>query len=108
MERLLEELKYCLDGDGCKGCKNFGEKCMITCESLLRLAYDRIKEYEALDEQGKLLMLPCAAGDTVYVLAECESISEQLDGTLWDENRVFTAIIVIQKYFHRQQKLQMM
>lgn len=48
--------------------------------------YERLREYENLEEQGKLLKLPCAVGDTVYVLAECESISEQLDGTLWDEN----------------------
>ncbi len=47
---------------------------------------ERLAEYEDLEEQGKLLKLPCAVGDTVYVLAECESIPEQLDGTLWDEN----------------------
>lgn len=34
----------------------------------------------------KLLTLPCAVGDTVYVLAECENIPLQLDGTLYGEN----------------------
>lgn len=46
----------------------------------------KLSEYEGLEKQGKLLKLPCAVGDTVYVLTECESIPEQLDGTLWDEN----------------------
>lgn len=29
---------------------------------------ERLKEYEDLEEQGKLLKLPCAVGDTVYTL----------------------------------------
>lgn len=42
----------------------------ITCEKseikkILKLA-EKIKEYEDLEEQGKLLKLPCAVGDTVY------------------------------------------
>lgn len=47
---------------------------------------DRWEEFKDLEEQGKLLRLPVAVEDTVYVLAECENIPEQLDGTLWDEN----------------------
>lgn len=49
-------------------------------------AIRKLAEYEDLEEQGKLLKLPCAVGDTVYVLAECESIPTQLDGTLYGEN----------------------
>ena len=29
---------------------------------------ERLAEYEDLEEQGKLLKLPCAVGDTVYTL----------------------------------------
>lgn len=29
---------------------------------------ERLKEYEDLEEQGKLLKLPCAVGDTVYAI----------------------------------------
>ena len=32
---------------------------------ILKLA-EKLKEYEDLEEQGKLLKLPCAVGDTVY------------------------------------------
>ena len=30
--------------------------------------YGRLKSYEDLEEQGKLLKLPCSVGDTVYTL----------------------------------------
>ena len=30
-------------------------------------ALEKLKEYEDLEEQGKLLKLPCAVGDTVYI-----------------------------------------
>ena len=30
--------------------------------------YDRLAYYEDLDEQGRLVVLPCKVGDTVYVL----------------------------------------
>lgn len=33
-----------------------------------RLAIAKLAEYEDLEEQGKLLKLPCAVGDTVYVI----------------------------------------
>lgn len=41
--------------------------------------YERLKKYEDLEEQGKLLKLPCAVGDTVYLRTACESIYEILD-----------------------------
>lgn len=47
-------------------------------------ASKRLAEYEEAEEKGFLLQLPCAVGDTVYVLTECQSISAQLDGTLYD------------------------
>lgn len=31
---------------------------------------ERLKAYEDLEEQGKLLKLPCAVGDTVYEICE--------------------------------------
>ena len=36
--------------------------------------------------KGELVRLPCAIGDTVYILAECENIPTKLDGTLYGEN----------------------
>lgn len=38
---------------------------------------ERLDEYESLEEQGKLLKLPCVVGDTVYVLEADEKNFEQ-------------------------------
>lgn len=38
-----------------------------TCE--VKMLFNRLKEYEDLEEQGLLLRLPCKVGDTVYILA---------------------------------------
>ena len=46
----------------------------------------KVKEYEKAEERGELVRLPCAIGDTVYILAECENIPTKLDGTLYGEN----------------------
>ena len=45
-----------------------------------------LAEYRKLKKQGRLLILPCVVGDTVYVIAECENIPTVLDGTLYDSN----------------------
>lgn len=46
-------------------------------------ALQKMGKFEDLQESERLLELPCAIGDTVYVIAECENISPQLDGTLY-------------------------
>lgn len=71
-------------GDGCSyGNRSFD--CQLD-EGIEKLGdvFEKLAEYEDLEEQGKLLKLPVAVGDTVYVLAECEHIEPQLDGTLYD------------------------
>lgn len=52
-------------------------------------AIDKLGDYEDLDEQGKLVKLPCKIGETVYVLAECGKIPQQLDGTLYNSDGSF-------------------
>lgn len=60
----------------------------ITCQpsearKILNLA-TKLKEYEDLEEQGRLIKLPCKVGDIVYiaetVLVEAMCIRIQLDG----------------------------
>lgn len=51
----------------CFGCESIGNcvsKKIQPCA--IYRALEKLKEYEDLEEQGKLLKLPCAAGDTVY------------------------------------------
>lgn len=61
MERLTDNETYCsftdCDYDG--KCK-WGNYCYD------KRLYDKLKEYEDLEEQGLLLRLPCKVGQTVY------------------------------------------
>lgn len=71
MERLTEnvlgniQLKAC-ENDFCKEtCAEHDEE--KNCDNCpIQKAFEKLAEYEDLDEQGKLLKLPCAVGDTVY------------------------------------------
>lgn len=77
-----------LNFEECKNCKNWDgsiTKCFNECGIPLD-ALEQFNRYKRLEEQGILLKLPCAVGDTVYVLTECEHIPKQLDGTLYGTN----------------------
>lgn len=69
----------------CEYC-NATEEGVDCKECAINECFNKLGEYENLEEQGKLLKLPCAVGDTVYVLAECENIPTQLDGTIYGAN----------------------
>jgi hypothetical protein len=61
MGRLTKEFtscEYCEDVD-CTGYKN-------SC--IHRKVYEKLAHYEDLEEQGRLIELPCKVGDTVYVI----------------------------------------
>lgn len=64
--KLSEQIKQCFNVVGCGECENYETRSMLTCPGLMKKAYERIKEYEDLEEQGKLLKLPCAIGDLLY------------------------------------------
>lgn len=61
MERLTSSMGYC---DAF--CENNKNCCQIYASCINRQAYEKLKEYEDLEEQRKLLKLPCTVGDTVY------------------------------------------
>lgn len=79
--KLSEQIKQCIDGNGCAVCDYMEYKITHTCKGLLQAAYEQVKKYED--------MFPCNIGDTVYVLAECGKISKQLDGTLYSSDGSF-------------------
>ena len=64
--KISEQIKNCLDGSGCGECEFWEEETIPVCKGLLQKAYERIKGYEELEEQGKLRIFPCGVGDTVY------------------------------------------
>lgn len=81
MERLTEnvlgniQLKAC-GNDFCKEtcAEHDEEKSCNNCP--IQKAFEKLAEYEDLEEQGKLLKLPCAVGDKVYAYCSMYGILE--------------------------------
>lgn len=81
MDRLTEnvlgnvQLKAC-GNDFCKEtcAEHDEEKSCNNCP--IQKAFEKLAEYEDLEEQGKLLKLPCAVGDIVYVKMKFGGIAE--------------------------------
>lgn len=70
-KKLSEELRHCLDGNGCKHCSNYQSESRLTCPALLKKAYEVVKRYEE--------MFPCWIGDTVYELQEIRNRIQPLE-----------------------------
>lgn len=63
MTRLTEK-----DESPCTCCRGIGP--CRTADCSYKQIYDRLAEYEDLEEQGLLVRLPCKVGDTVYWVTE--------------------------------------
>lgn len=61
-KKLSEELRFCIEQDGCSKCSCFETQSKLTCPGLLQKAYEVVKRYEE--------MFPCKVGDTVYEICE--------------------------------------
>ena len=61
MERLTEREPYWLG-------EEFWTSAREPDDEEIDAVYERLKYYEDLEEDGKLLKLPCKPGDTVYLL----------------------------------------
>lgn len=114
MERLTME--YCGDyvprelcsidrlggADDCDLCCEYCKATEDCTECVIGKCFNKLGEYEDLEEQGKLLKLRCAVGDTVYV-------KMQFGGYAEAEVRGFTyfltwgfCIVVTSKSFDKQ------
>ena len=65
-EKLYKKSTWRIKECGSSGCDNICEKTENCFKCPIQKAIDKLAEYEDLDEQGKLLKLPCKLGDTVY------------------------------------------
>lgn len=74
-----------LDGDELALISSF---CLIE-----RVENKRLKECEDLDEQNKLLKLPCAVGDTVYVIPSETNYKLNIVNGYSENNRVYEQIV---------------
>lgn len=61
-KKLSEELRHCLEGNGCAYCTCYEPKSVLTCRGLLQKAYEVVKRYEE--------MFPCKVGDELHLLLE--------------------------------------
>lgn len=61
-KKLSEELRFCIEQDGCSKCGCFETQSKLTCPGLLQKAHEAVKRYEE--------MFSCWIGDTVYELQE--------------------------------------
>ena len=61
MERLTESIRSWIDDE------LWERACEPDCEEI-DAVYRKLKEYEDLEEQGRLIKLPCKVGDDVYYI----------------------------------------
>ena len=71
MDDLEKQICRCIAGACDETCRHYDaeKSCCVGYEEVVQQAEKAFAEYENykdLDEQGKLLKLPCAVGDTVY------------------------------------------
>ena len=85
MERLTEKIgnTNCVKGCG-SNCKYGFQHCRTedweNCKTIDDVI-DKLAEYEGLEEQGRLIKLPCKVGDTIYGLHKamvCELDTETI------------------------------
>lgn len=57
-KKLSEELRHCLEDDACGDCQYHKPETKLTCEGLLQKAYEVVKRYEEMEEQGRILIVP--------------------------------------------------
>ena len=73
MERLTDNTNYCSSWSDCEMAEG---KCVFYGNCYDRKIYNKLREYEDLEEQGLLLKLPCKVGDKVYILDDIVDIDK--------------------------------
>lgn len=91
MERLSEKLRMYI-----KAYKQppFGREVEGTVE-LLEESTDKLAEYEDLEEQGRLLKLPCKSGDTIWLVGDKYTLDYKVSGFAIDSSGI--SIIFLEK-----------
>lgn len=70
----------------------YGREIEGTAELFLQMA-EKLEEYEDLEEQGKLLKLPCVLGDTVYVIPSKTNYKLNILNGHGENNRVYKQVV---------------
>lgn len=86
----------------CKATEEGGEDCRGCA---INQCFNKLGEYEDLEEQGKMLKLPCAVGDTVYVKLASYCDSAFAEAEVRDFTHIISCgfcIVVTSKSFSKQ------
>ena len=67
MDRLTDNQDYCTSWSDCEMPEG---KCVFLENCYDRKIYNKLREYEVLEEQGMLLRLPFSVGTRVYEIVE--------------------------------------
>lgn len=59
----------------------------------IRQVINKLAEYEDLEEQGKLIKLPCVVGDTVYVIPSKTNYKLNIINGYGENNRVYEQVV---------------
>ena len=55
-KKLLEELRHCLEDESCGDCQYHKPDTKLICKGLLQKAYERIKEFEEMEERNRKML----------------------------------------------------
>lgn len=75
-KKLSEELRHCLEDDACGDCQYHKTETKMTCQCLLQKAYEVVKRYEEMEEQGKIHITSLSFGQEVYLVDDSNVIDK--------------------------------
>lgn len=75
-KKLSEELRHCLETDCCGKCQYGETETKLICSSLLQKAYEVVKRYEEMEEQGKIHITSLSFGQEVYLVDDSNVINK--------------------------------
>ena len=110
MSRLTKYCEYCVDSECIWYDKELAKDNKCECNKSRdnchdRSIYNKLREYEDLEEQGLLLKLPCKVGSTVWWLNGKFIMESEVVGFLIDEDGV--SLIRVEYYDKKTDKTYM-
>lgn len=87
MDRLTKVIQ-CNDGNKLYDYSNEVVKNVKDFSSRLKLMFEKLAMYEDLEEQDRLLKLPCRLGDTVYILNQKRIIPLEICEIYFDSHGI--------------------
>lgn len=97
MERLTERfsngqaaVRGC--GNNCKYDFKYCENHLEDCQTINEI-YEKLAAYEDLEEQGRLIKIPCVFGDVVYVIPSKVTYKINVVNGKMDRNHVYKQVV---------------